>query len=675
MSPSLLVDEGPTGEEIMKLLSQQLRNAGPNGEKAEANVSSAETNGEVRYAPAGSLPKVRNLYEGQPDRRGRSTWTSEYPDDLEEPAENAESEQFALLIRNKKCYDGRKKLEIDSIVIQSELLKGVLGDVLKDYPGITTALKRVEFHAPFQPFVHRWEAFAKAREEATDSETRTHVNLLWKVLEEELRETIREKNDHVRNGVLRFDNIWTIFEPGCLVYHLDDGHDRVYRLKSGSFAQTRCGRVYHLQTEYVDWDGENFGLANEGIQIPAFGGTAPITKLSAFPLAFHSDVKKLRERVIARGQKFEELKGYHYKAYDGVAIGWGCWGPIKYSVSSRIIVDTYAFNRFNPNRKVNLDFMKTEMPDYDDDDDVDEIEPDERAQGKNTIGSTLKPDQLLLTTPTLRGYSLKDKKWLEFFVDSVSEIVWNESAFASLVAPPEQKDLILAFAQSQAKNKDRFDDVIQGKGRGIIMLLSGPPGVGKTLTAESVAETMKTPLYTMSAGDLGTQPSQVESALSNILEMNTKWNAVLLLDEADVFLEARSAHDLERNKLVSIFLRLLEYYEGILFLTTNRVENIDAAFESRIHLSLEYDELDEPSRKHVWNTFLKRASNVGNFEEAEVDTLAKQEMNGRQIKNVLKTAQLLASKQEAPLEFKHVQTVMKLRAKNSKKKAFEEKGN
>lgn len=103
----------------------------------------------------------------------------------------------------------------------------------------------------------------------------------------------------------------------------------------------------------------------------------------------------------------------------------------------------------------------------------------------------------------------------------------------------------------------------------------------------------------MGADDLGTDPSRVEESLSNILEMNTRWDAVLLLDEADAFLEARSAHDLERNKLVSIFLRLLEYYKGILFLTTNRVDNIDAAFESRIHLSLQYEELDTASRHHV----------------------------------------------------------------------------
>ena len=86
----------------------------------------------------------------------------------------------------------------------------------------------------------------------------------------------------------------------------------------------------------------------------------------------------------------------------------------------------------------------------------------------------------------------------------------------------------------------------------MIMLLSGPPGVGKTLTAESVAENMKVPLYMMSAGDLGTRTYEVEQNLSNILEMCTKWDGcILLIDEADVFLEQRSANNIERNQLVS----------------------------------------------------------------------------------------------------------------------------
>ena len=171
---------------------------------------------------------------------------------------------------------------------------------------------------------------------------------------------------------------------------------------------------------------------------------------------------------------------------------------------------------------------------------------------------------------------------------------------------------------------------------------------------------MRAPLYMMSAGDLGLDSSQVESSLSNVLEMASKWNAVLLLDEADVFLEQRSSHDLERNKLVSIFLRILEYYEGILFLTTNRVDNIDAAFQSRIHISMQYGELSTSSRRHVWVNFLN-ASSKGKkhmFSEGDLDKLANYEMNGREIKNVLKTAQLLASKKGNGLSYEHVESVL-----------------
>lgn len=209
---------------------------------------------------------------------------------------------------------------------------------------------------------------------------------------------------------------------------------------------------------------------------------------------------------------------------------------MQLNVKSRIIIDGEAFNTFNPNDSTRIDGCT----------------------------KTLSDEQRLLATPILRGYSLKDKRWLEFYLEGVRDIVWDSQAFDSLVLPAEQqrlKGLILAIAKAQSKQMDTFDDIVQGKGRGVIIQLSGPPGVGKTLTAESVAEVMRVPLYVLSAGDLGTSPGNVEKALKDILRMVPKWGAVLLLDEADVFMETRNSKDLERNELVSIFLRLLEYYE------------------------------------------------------------------------------------------------------------------
>lgn len=247
---------------------------------------------------------------------------------------------------------------------------------------------------------------------------------------------------------------------------------------------------------------------------------------------------------------------------------------------------------------------------------------------------------------------------VSFYVDNVEEIEWNDTAFDTLVLPFDTKDLLMSFVESQISHKDNFDDVIQGKGKGIIMLLSGPPGVGKTLTAESVAESMHIPLYMMSAGDLGLRPDEVENNLQDILEMVAKWNAILLLDECDVFLEERTTQELERNKLVSIFLRTLEYYEGILFLTTNRVGNMDTAFQSRIHVSLAYPDLDTASRRQIWCNFLSMKGERSEISDRDLDILAEVKLNGRQIKNVIKTAYLLSLRKKTPLRLENIRTVL-----------------
>lgn len=124
--------------------------------------------------------------------------------------------------------------------------------------------------------------------------------------------------------------------------------------------------------------------------------------------------------------------------------------------------------------------------------------------------------------------------------------------------------------------------------------------MGKTATAEAVAMENNRPLFTITCGDLGLTPSEVETSLNYIFRLAHKWECVLLLDEADVFLSQRSRFDLKRNALVSVFLRVLEYYNGLLFLTTNRVGTIDEAFKSRIHLSLYYPPLNKIQTREIF---------------------------------------------------------------------------
>ncbi|KAF4633671.1 hypothetical protein G7Y89_g4442 [Cudoniella acicularis] len=594
----------------------------------------------AKVSTTGMKCKAKDFY---PNKDGE--WTQDYPFFIQEAAEDDETAQYAILKRNEKSSDTRKKLSLHSVVVQSPLIKKVLGKVFKGYAGITTELERLEFEKPFEPFVHRWERFRIARYEETDLETKEHLELLWDVLEKELRLTLAKQRDLVSNGVMTYDYLWTLFEPGTLVFMEAGDVERVVRADSYYYS-AHCN-TFNLDSRFVEWAGTEFGMERDSSVISGFQGTKKITDLPVYPLAYHPETTEVQQRCIARGRKWQSHCKYGFKAYKG--IGVSIIGK-RFSVDSRVIIDTAAFNSFNPNYQVSV--WDLENDDTYTSPIVDNIPEEE---------STLTPYQLLLATNILRGYSLKDKKWMTLQLDCVHEITWNDRAFSSLVLPNDTKDLVLAFAQSQIQREQAFDDIIEGKGKGIIMLLSGPPGVGKTLTAEAVAETMRVPLYMMSAGDLGTEPTEVEESLTQILAMTTKWKAVLLLDEADVFLEARSKHDLERNKLVSIFLRILEYFEGFLFLTSNRVEDIDAAFESRIHLSLQYGALSVDSRKQVWTTFLKSSKNDV-FSEEQIAALAEIELNGRQIKNILKTAQLLATSKNKPLSFEYVQTITKLRA-------------
>jgi SpoVK/Ycf46/Vps4 family AAA+-type ATPase len=138
------------------------------------------------------------------------------------------------------------------------------------------------------------------------------------------------------------------------------------------------------------------------------------------------------------------------------------------------------------------------------------------------------------------------------------------------------------------------------------MLLSGPPGTGKTLLAESVADRTRRPLFYLQAEDLGINAAVLGANIKKVFEMATEWDAVILLDEADVFMAERHPQDIARNELVSIFLRELEYFRGIIFLTTNLYSTIDSAFRSRVSLHLLFTALTPDARMLIWRKFLDR---------------------------------------------------------------------
>jgi SpoVK/Ycf46/Vps4 family AAA+-type ATPase len=140
----------------------------------------------------------------------------------------------------------------------------------------------------------------------------------------------------------------------------------------------------------------------------------------------------------------------------------------------------------------------------------------------------------------------------------------------------------------------------------------------------------------ISAGELSTDPAKLEVQLSRIFEIASHWNAILLLDEADVFLEQRSSENIVRNSLVSVFLCKLEYCEGIMFLTTNRVAQFDKAILSRIHVMLRYGDLSKAAGKKIWELFFKTANTSQGppcISDEELKRLVNSKLNGRQVRD------------------------------------------
>ncbi|KAI1844018.1 hypothetical protein JX266_009884 [Neoarthrinium moseri] len=375
-----------------------------------------------------------------------------------------------------------------------------------------------------------------------------------------------------------------------------------------------------------------------------------INELEICPLrhAREQDVAIIR----SRGIKFWEMRKQGLVSYTG----WDVHGD-RYYVDTRFMYDTATYFALHTetanNIPTNLGALPIVIPgQYDAYDHLPQsIQRD----------APLPPNMEILLPGTIRGFNIEAKKWVLLNVDGFSPVTWNEKAFDRLVLDAKTKEMIFALVKVQRSRDKKMDDIIKGKGNGLIILLHGGPGTGKTLTAESVAEIAHKPLYRVTCGDIGTSAEMVEKYLDTVLHLGKIWDCVLLMDEADVFLEERTMADLQRNSLVS------EYHEGILILTSNRVGTFDEAFKSRIQVAIHYENLSKRSRKAIWKNFFdmieetNEDANIAELEE-KVDELSDMMMNGRQIRNALLTARQLAKYRNETLAWEHLDQVLKTSA-------------
>jgi len=388
-----------------------------------------------------------------------------------------------------------------------------------------------------------------------------------------------------------------------------------------------------------------------------FGSDHPskILDLKVFPWACAPDDVDLEKSLRERGELFLSITGVLVRQYDGAAQyfktpplsffhpdedDWPqLWMP--FTETGRIIIDRKTFEQDHPSGIIS-------------------------KRALSSLDTALCP-------PYVLGFSCARKDWCRYYVTNLAPVPWKPNAFDSLILPASQLRLIRALVTSHTFPTSARDED-QQKGKGLVCLLHGPPGSGKTLTAECAAETTQKALIRASISELNKHDSPwfFEHELTRVLRLATTWKAIVLLDEADVFLEARGddAHDAaNRNALVAVFLRHLEYFSGICFLTTNRIQVFDAAMKSRVHLALGYKEPDSTARLRIWIQSLA-TKNVVSLEDdqgeqlavqAAAEKLCKEQLNGREISNAIHTAGTLARYAEEKLAMKHIEEVLGVR--------------
>ncbi|RSL55359.1 hypothetical protein CEP54_009403 [Fusarium duplospermum] len=517
---------------------------------------------------------------------------------------------------------------------------------------------------------------------------------------------------------ISFSDLWHIFQAGVAVVtghkpidayrvlHVTGGRPYLSPPKDEDEGENetimKAYRVPAKSSDFVitcyqiGFDGNKFGPVTKSFSIQKYDGFQDIRSLPIYPLSFARDPSDLRKKLSENGEMFIKLSKVGHVLYRGLNL------HEAEEIDSEIIVDFHAALWDNQDKddewhdKYQVDFGIQTLPNADqaevvmvsrggckepgcceNDQVFNDLDLDHRFieeyLAENEFPTTdaryltddpirIPQDDLILFPHRLFAFVLKDRKWAVVDINNITELPESTGeAWKSLVLPGGHKEMVYSLVQSHFRSKDtgRAEeemqaDLIRGKGKGLIVLLHGAPGVGKTSTAECVADLCRKPLYPITCGDLGITAVEVETRLKRIFVQAQKWECVLLLDEADVFLSERS-NDVKHNSLVSVFLRVLEYYKGILFLTTNRVGRMDEAFRSRVHVSLYYPPLNEQSTLDIFRINIerteKRKGDKMKLEKSNIEDFAldhyqandqRVRWNGRQIRNAFHIAVALA---------------------------------
>ncbi|KAK0627840.1 P-loop containing nucleoside triphosphate hydrolase protein [Immersiella caudata] len=538
----------------------------------------------------------------------------------------------------------------------------------------------------------------------------------------------KNSNSKRTKRTITFDTLWTIFPPLGLVVARPFLH--VPQILQVDDLSMPCLPVpgqkwFRVWVRGWDWNGKMMSKVHYELKMPRFQGVVHAGDLPFYPLADHDQPDALRTTIRARSMRFIRATAYCASGaaqaflHEGPAYAHGpgraetsqseseasnflpsfandegAAAPRILQINGEFVCDALSFSQHaTAYPPLGGTWRRNEIRTGELEDVSEDAIAFEDAISMLDIESDSTPDEtdFLLLPPRFLGYATRERIWAQFNIETTSPAPGRrvDKFQDHLQLDRKYKRMIeaLLFPQSQ-KLTTHMRDIVHTKGRGTALLFHGPPGVGKTVgstepqmcgkqsiltlvqvTAETVAEALGKPLLVIGVAEIGLNPAVAERNLEKYYNLAAKWDAILLIDEADIFLEARtSASDIGRNALLTVMLRVLEYFTGVVILTTNRIKAVDIAVLSRIHLAIRYEDLTVDQMRNIFKYFLDMFEPESIHNRESINDFIESfgyhyNLNGRQIRNTVRSALALASHDDASdsrLTWKHLKTVCEI---------------
>jgi hypothetical protein len=226
-------------------------------QEMNAHLTEEDKRKRAELAQAPMQAELKHL-EKRWTKKGKSYITEPKEDEDVPEQSNNWYEKFALCVT--RTYDSQNKyIQRTALQINSDSLKGIVGDVIGSYPGESFYSSDISINFPAHCLYHyRNELKSALNKQEPDSEGAAHLPILLDFINEHHADAIKDGENLGEQGLVTYEHLWTIFKPGTLVYASRTGQPCVFQLNDYSYV---CGQNpgLNLNVEYTDYDGNDFG--------------------------------------------------------------------------------------------------------------------------------------------------------------------------------------------------------------------------------------------------------------------------------------------------------------------------------------------------------------------------------------------------------------------------------